>query len=313
MLESWRHLCQVYPWLQSIWDALGIIIPLSCMLAFAGAVFISALAKIIYVSQKRASFNKCSRQIGMLALILGWALMIGGRIWLYLNPHESGTLENFLLEMSWLLLSLGVLLTTIYYTFWKILVNMPVLHVTIGMISAVQNCLALACILFTIRISAGISVVDADSLKLPELFPQAWNAPLWNACAYTLPLIFAYAGAFSACWVAFRRKFDNFGRDYYNQMLPWCAKWARNSWIILWLIFAAASATQLYYARSDEDRLMEDLLLEGTRLLFWLLPLLLWIMAARSAIPMRHRLSLILALVLASTFSLPYFLDLTLI
>lgn len=313
MQELWQQWIHTYPFLQITWDALRIIIPLACLLAYAGIVFISATAKIIFISRSRSSFNKCSRQIGLLALILGWVLLAGSRVWLYLNPHTPGTLENFLMEMSWLLLSLGVLLTTVYYTFWKILVNMPVLHVTLGMISGAQNCIALVCTLFTIRLSAGISNLNAETLKLPDLFPQVWNDPIWSAAAFTLPLIFAYAGAFSVCWLTFRRKHDDFGRDYYNIMIPWSAKWARNCWCILWILFIAASIIQINLVHQDQNLFEEDLIVEGIRALLWLIPLLLWTIAIKSKIPMRHKWGLLFALLIAISFMLPYFLDITLV
>lgn len=309
MEEIWRQ----YPYLQIIWDALRVVAPLASLLAYAGLVFISATAKILSIVKKRSAFDKCSRQIALLALILGWALLIGGRVWLYVNPHVSGSPENFLLEMSWLLLSLGVLFTTIYYTFWRILKNMPVLHSTLGMISGAQNCMALALILFTIRVCAGIAVINQDASKLPDLFPNVWNDPVWTAATYTLPLVFAMAGAFAACWLAARRKADDFGRDYYNLMLPWCVKWARNSWAILWILFLAASSMQLWPFFAQGNFIQEEIIIEGCRALLWLIPLLLWIGAAKSKVPMRHKWSMFIALLCAISFVLPYYLDITLI
>lgn len=312
MEEIWQQLVLNYPFLQTCWDALRIIAPLACLLAYAGIIFISATAKIISIVKKRSAFDKCARQLALLGIILGWGMLIGGRVWLYLNPHMSGSLENFLKEMSWLLLSLGVLLSTVYYTLWRILKNMPVLHSTLGMISGAQNCIALTLILFTIRISAGPNTPAAETLKLPDLFPNVWYDPVWSAACFSLPLVFALAGGCSACWTAFRRKHDDFGRDYYNMTIPWCAAWAKNAWLILWLLFITASGLQIWHSLEQANFPDTETIIDGMRALFWLIPLLLWIMATRSKVPMRHKWSLLIALICASSFVLPYFLDITL-
>lgn len=315
MQEIWRQLTQAYPFIQTLTDALGVILSLSFLLAYSGMIFISATAKILSILRQRSAYEKCARQIAFLGLILAWMLVVAGRIWLYLTAqtHPEGSLENFLLEMSWLLLCLGALLTTIYYTFWRILKNMPILHSTVGMIAGAQNCVALACVLFTIRIASGSANVEAETFKLPDLFPSVWNDPVWSAACFTLPLIFALGGAFSACWLLLRRKHDDFGRDYYNQMVPWCAEWARNGWLVVWLLFITASILQLWTNHGSVFYLQEETLLEGIRAMIWLIPLLLWIFACKTRFPLRHKWSLWLALLISLSFMLPYFLDITLI
>ena len=51
--------------------------------------------------------------------------------------------------------------------------------------------------------------------------------------------------------------------------------------------------------------------LESVKVLIWLVPLALWAIIARSAAPMRHKLSLLLALLLAAAFMLPYYAQIT--
>ena len=312
-MNSWQQILAAYPWLQTIQDALAVIVPLATLLAYCGIQYLSATAKILSVSRRRSSYDKCSRQIALLALILGWSLLVGSRIWLYFTQgeHAQGSLENFLLEMSWLLLSLGVLFSSIYYCLWRILRNMPVLHSTIGMISAVQNCLALICILFTLRLQAAAVPAGADVFALPEVFPDSWNAPLWSAACYACPLIFALAGAISGCWLVIRRRKDDFGRDYYYAMLPWCAAWARNAWALLWLLLAASTALRLWLQSGEAQFDLSAALADASLLLLWLIPALLWTWVIKSRVPMRESWAMFASFFLAGLFVLPWYLELT--
>lgn len=312
-MSSWQQLLATWPALQTILDCLAIAIPLACLLAYCGIYFLSAAAKIISISRRRSAYDKCSRQSALLGLILGWSLLVGGRVWLYLTPetHAPDSLANFLLEMSWLLFSLGVLFSSIYYCFWRILRNMPVLHSTLGAISAVQNCIALVCVLFTLRFMATFTSPSASAIALPDLFPDAWNDPLWSAACYTVPLIFAMAGAASACWLVIRRKKDDFGRDYYNQMLPWCAAWARNGWAVLWLLLVISTSLRIWLQTKSGVFDSQEGFLDVCRILVWLIPLALWGWVKMSSLPLRQSWALFVAIIFACAFMVPYFLELT--
>ena len=54
-----------------------------------------------------------------------------------------------------------------------------------------------------------------------------------------------------------------------------------------------------------------DAVLESAELLLWLVPALLWTWVARSATPMRHKLTLLTAVVLAVAVMLPFYLNMT--
>lgn len=312
-MNAWQQLLATYPLLQTIQDGLITIVPLACLLAYCGIYFLSSTARIIAVSRRRAPYEKCSRQIALLGLFLGWGLLIGARIWLYLTrtEHIDGSMESFMLEMSWLLLSIGVLFSTIYYCCWRILKNMPVLHSTLGVISAVQNCIALVCILFTIKVLAVAPAPVSQHLALPMLFPDAWEAALWSAACYTTPLIFALAGGFCSFWLVLRRKRDDFGRDYYKLMIPWCAAWARNGWTVVWLLLLISTALEIWPRPGAPAFEATWAALAAARLLIWFIPLPLWNLVKKSPVPLRHSWAALLALLFASAFMLPYFVEIT--
>lgn len=310
-MNGWKEILLEYPVLQTILDILYVVIPFSMLLAFAGILFISSAAKILSITRKRAAFDKCSRQLALLGLILGWLLLIGSRVWLYYTQDESlkGTFINFMLETSWLLLSMGVLLSSIYFTLWRILKNMPTLHSTIGIISACQNCLALVSAMVTTRMFVLIKP-DKDVLT-PDLFPDAWNDPLWTAACITLPLIFAMAGAYGAAWLPLRRKQDDFGRDYYNQMIPWVTGWAKNCWLILWLLLLFSAGIQIWQSYEAGPLDKEAMIAVLIQLLFWIIPFLLWTFVHSKKIPIRYKYVLYLAFILAISYALPYFLEIS--
>lgn len=307
MIEAWRALTDNWPVLQTISDSLWIIIPLASLLAYTGLYFISAIAKIIGVSKKRNIFEKCSRQLAFLALWLGWIILAGARVWLYFlePPFPENTLAGYMTEMSWLLFSLGVLLGTIYYFLWKPLKNMPVLHVTLGMLSAVQNCLALASILFTLKICAAVQPIKIPC-ELPEIFPQAWDAAIFSAACYTLPLIFSLAGAYGLVWLILRRRKDDYGRDYYNIMLRWCAAWADYPWFIFILLLFVGFGQKIWTSLPSLS--MEDLAYNGALPVSCLIPAVCWLAVQKSSLPMRRKLLCWLALPLSMAFVLPYYL-----
>lgn len=312
-MESWQQVLAAYPLLRTLWDAVCICVPLAALFAYAGLFFLSATAKILSICRKRAAYDKCSRQTALLGLILGWLLLIGIRVWLYYSHPErqDNPSLDFLLEMSWLLLSLGVLLSSIYYTLWRILKNMPILHVTLGMLSAVQNCVALVALLFCLRLSAAVVHPDTAMLRLPDLFPTSWDSSLWSAACYALPLLFAMPGAFSAFWLVLRRKHDDFGRDYYNSMLPWCAGWAFFPWSLLWLTLLVSTSMQIWLGLDSASFSMDETIWDCARLCLWLLPLAIWFAIRKSAAPMRFKLANFLALLIAISFMIPFFLELS--
>lgn len=315
MPELWQQLVTEWPVLTVILDALCIIVPFACLTAYSGIFYLSSTAAILAVTRKRASYRKCARQLAFLGLIIGWALLIGTRVWLYYTApaREAGSFEAYMLEISWLLFSIGTLLSSIYFFLWNALKNMPVLHVTLGMIAAVQNCIAFVCIVFTVRISAAISLPDAKKFALPDIFPNAWYAPVWTSTAYAVPLLFSMAGAFGVCWLALRRNKDNFGRDHYNAMIPWCAAWAQNAWAILLFLLICSTSLKIWREIQNGNFDEQGAIYDASLLLLWIIPEILWLLARKSRMPLRNRWLLYLALPFAITFILPWFMDITLI
>lgn len=312
-MNALEQILSASPWLRTAFDALSVIVPLSMLFIFAGMGFISATARILADVKGRSAFEKCARQLAFLGMMVGWILLVGARVWLHFtrDVHVPGSVNAYFLEMSWLLLSLGVMLSSVYYTLWRILKNLPILHATIGMISAAQSSFAAVAVLGTARLLAALAQPDAAGAGLQHLLPADWASPLWTAAACTLPLLIALPAAAGALWLPMRRHKDDFGRDYYNTMIPWCAAWARNAWALLWLALLALTAIRMSGAWGAAGITSQEAILESTRLLLWLIPVLLWTLVRKSAVALRHRVTLAVALLLALSFTLPYYLELT--
>ena len=293
------------------WDVLCLVIPCAFLLAFTGMGFMSATARIFAVTRKRSSYEKCSRQLAFLGMMIGWGLLAGSRVWIFFQEKRFPPEITYLIEMSWLLLSLAVMLSSIYFVLWRLLKNMPVLHMTVGLISAVQACLTLVMILLTARFLAAFVHPEAATLTMEHIIPMSWDAPCWTAACYSLPLVFAMPAAFGSLWLVLRRNREDFGRDYYNTMIPWCAAWARNAWTVLWLILLTSGSVQMWLQWQSGSFDQQSALLDCARILLWAIPALLWAMVCRSAIAMRHKITLLLALAVAAAFTLPWYLELT--
>lgn len=312
-MNAWEQIFSAFPYLRTVFDALCVIIPFSVLFAFVGLGFISAVCRILAVLKGRSAFEKCARQLAFLCMMLGWILLVISRVWLHFTSdvHISGSASAYFLEMSWLFLSLGVMLCSVYYTLWGALKNLPILHATIGMISAVQSSFAALVALGTARLLSAMAQQKMFGTGLQNLVPASWTSPFWTALICTVPLFIALAAAAGAVWLPFGRARNDFGRDYYNTMIPWCTAWARNAWAVLWLTLLAITIIRISNNMGNDDFTLQNAILESCRLLLWLIPALLWTFVKRSKLALRHRASLVIALLMAMSFMLPFYLDLT--
>lgn len=312
-MDALRHLGQSFPLARMGLDALSIALPLAALLAFAGLGFMSAAARALAVTRKRASYEKCARQLALLSLLLGWALLICGRVWLFFtqSSYTPDSISDFMVEMSWIMLGLAVLINSMYFALWKFLLKLPMLHVGMGVVSGIQGIIATVASLAAARLLTALARPDADLLTLGHIYVPGFGTPFWCALFWSLPLMLAVAGGMGAFWLVLRRKYDDFGRDHYNTMLPWCATWARNAWAVFWVILLASSVFDVQNAWQNDTFTVTDAIMESAELLLWLAPALLWTFVARSATPMRHKITLLAALALAVAIMLPFYLNMT--
>lgn len=302
------------PVLQQILDMAAIIIPLSMLFAFCGISILAVSAELISLRRRRSFYGKCAMQLSMLGQGLGWTLLVGGRIWLYFFEQDIPDGSSLLItipEISWMVLGLSVLFSCIYFLLWKALAQHPAIHIGVGVISALQGILALLLVLTCLRSAAVANLPHATVITLQEALMPAWGTNYATSLCYIPFLLLAMPAAFGCVWLLLRRTKDDFGRDHYNTVIPWCAGWARNAWGVLWLLLLATSGLEMYRLLQAGTFTPADGITTGIRVLLWLIPALLWFMAARSATPLRHKVGLSLSLVLSCLFTLPFFMGLS--
>lgn len=292
---------------------MGALLAITALLALAALPVMAAAAQTLARLHQRSSYDKCARQLIMLATGLGWILTLayGGLIYWTMLEIEGGpaaalnhkditiTVRASADMLTWLALALGTLLISLHYTLWRTLRNYPALHQSIGLCGAILCYLALYGTVTVAASDAAVSMGEMRPLTLGEIFLPPENAEIWGILGYMPALSCAMAGALGALWLLVRRKHDDFGRDHYTQMLPWSTAWARNSWIVLWLMLGCFTAINIWHIHVNEAIRPQDILNAAIQLLLWLIPALLWTIVVRSAHPLRHTLTLLLAFVLA--------------
>lgn len=303
------------PVLQNILDMASIIIPLAMLFAFCGISILAVSGEILSLRRRRSFYGRCAMQLSLLGQGLGWTLLVGGRIWLYFFesniPGESALTIH---EISWIVLGLSVIFSCIYFLLWKTLAQYPGIHIGVGVVSALQGMLAVLVVLACLRVAAVINLPHADEASMPtlaEVLTPVWGTDYATSLCYVPLLLLGMPAAFGCVWLLLRRKKDDYGRDHYNTVLPWCASWARNIWGILWLVLLVTSCLALYRQMAEGALMTEDAVTAGIRILLWLIPFLLWLIVARSATPLRHKLGLVISLVLSCLFMLPFFMGLS--
>ncbi len=308
----WQFL-QTEPLVSKVMDILCVTLPLSFLLAFAGLGFLSGTARVLAVIRKRSSYEKCSHQLALFSVLLGWALLVCTRVWLFhiQSSDVPDSLPNFLLEIGWMLLGMAVMFTSIYYIGWRMCRNVPTLHAVLGIFCGLWALLATAVALAAARLCTVIASPAVAGLTLEQVYAPGIMTPFFCALCMTLPLALGLGGGIGAVWLVLRRKHDDFGRDHYNIMLPWCANWARNAWFFFWLLMLAATSLRIYNQWQGNVFTPEKALLESVILLLWLVPAVLWSIVAHSGAPLRHKLTLWVALALSLAGAFPYYGNMT--
>ena len=322
--EQWRLMA----------DLVLIICSSVALLALAGLPVMCLAGQNLARIRQRSSYDKCARQLAVCAMLLGWLLLVAGAVlvWLRVQPllntenplgqdgvtAAPGLAEQLLSTvqaqadvLTWLLLLCAVLLVSLYASLWRTLRESPTLHQVLGVLGTALCYWAVFAVMALVSADAAVELGEPLPSTLTAIFMPPQTSSLWNGVSYLLPLSLSMAGGLASWWLLLRRQRDDYGRDHYAQMLPWCAVWARNSWIVLWMLLVGLTGINLWYTALDNDIMpMSELIRPAARLLLWIIPGLLWTIVARSAAPLRHKFTLILAMILASAFVIPVYMGL---
>ncbi len=304
--------------------------------------------QILSITRKRSAYEKCAKQISLLSCLCSWLINIVALwpLWQRLAPHftkqnslihptqsaenitsttQSVQSFNFsaLLEhiqntiwiqailLIWASLLLATILTTLCHVLWpvwkkwRLPYQCTLIIITSWMAWAFYGTM---CFIFAEN-AAHLGIPYPATLTM--FFQSSFDTSIWNALPYVPPLAFAMAGGTSAVWLILRRNSDDFGRDYYATMLPWCATWARNAWFIMWVLLLGVTAIQWIHLIQEGSYLQSPAFLHtALLLLLWVIPGVLWTLCIKSATPLRHKATLILALVLGMCIIVPLYMGL---
>lgn len=282
---------------------------ISGLAVFGGSLFPALAGQFRYQKSKLSVFAKGARQLALLGLIFGWLLLVCLRVWLYRFPSAH-------FEFCWLGMVVAVLLQSIHFAYWKKLAkNFVVLHKLILLFNALlaMSTATLAILLLRIQIQA----LFPDSfpvwgvmqpLRAANLWPF-YDMTFWGAsAALSILLIWAAPTAWASLCLPLYRKYQDFGRDHYRTMVSWCALWARNTWLALWLAQAVLVLAgiwlqwQTHTALVTLDTELPRLLSMAIWQLVWLLPVLLWHVVQKKEQPLRHKGLLFFALLACVSF-----------
>jgi len=285
---------------------LGTLCILALLLCLAGLPLLAVAGQSLAYSRERSAYDKCARQLSVLGGRLGVLAIIAGGVLLGmhyrnlpgLDMQHLAAREHFLpllMAGGWLCVVLAALLNWLYMRLWQRLRTTPRLHQLLGFLAALAAAAAVyaALVYLHARAAAPVAPVPADPRAL--LMPDAEY--FWAAVSYAPFAALALAGGYGALWLLLRRVTDDYGRDHYNLVMPWCAGWARNGWLLLWLLAAGRKGWrvfQLYEAaggKLDWIQLVPD----AAGLFVLLLPGLWWLGVSHSAAPLRAKVALSLA------------------
>jgi hypothetical protein len=275
---------------------------LALLLCLAGLPLLAASGQGMARSSGRGAYEKCARQLGHLCCWLGLiAIMAGGvalgmqyRSLPALDVKNLAARENvlpLLMAGGWLCVVFSTLLNCLSMGLWRSRRTAPRLHQLLGFLAALAAAAAAYAALAHLHAPAASAPDDLRSLLMPGA------EGFWEAAACAPFAALALAGGYGALWLLLRRIADDYGRDHYNLAVPWCAGWAGNSWLLLWLFAAGRTGWRIFRlyeaagGKPDWIQFAPDVI--GLAVL--LPPCLWWLGIRRSATPLRAKIAVFLA------------------
>lgn len=316
-----EHIAPYFERLLPHFPRIGGGIALWLLLCLTGLCFLAAAAQSRGLSRGRPAYGKCAAQLGGFAVRLAGLAVATGAAVLALRREEvmginfpAPSMEILrahfplaLLPLAAIWALLSAIFMGLYAGLREKLRNLPRLHQLPALFGGLSAYAALyLCLLYVYEQCAHFA---AQAYTVSGAFdPHALFFPdadaFWGAVSWLPFLAVALAGGFGALWLLLRRRTDDYGRDHYNLALAWCAGWARNAWILLWLLLLARFVLKVL-AHSAESGWSFSLPVYRTDLLLlgiFLAPGLLWFGISRSPNPLRAKIALVLAPLIASAF-----------
>ncbi len=293
----------------------------------------SISGQILSLIRQRSAYAKCAKQLASLALFLGWFMTLSCfyPLWIRVSPSileliskmtVDGQAINYLalwepikasvylqahVYAAGLLLFASIFLSIFRFS-WKVWKKHRLILQCLAIVASCWYAMAFYGIICIISADNALALGIEYPLSLNAFYVPSLDSSLLTVILFLLPLSFALAGGIATFWLIIRRNRDDFGRDYYAQMLPWCASWARNAWIFYWLILLSVTALQWLDLLQKENYLSNPEFMRSVAFVFmWLIPGILWAIVIKSAYPLRHKFTLILAFIFSLCSIVPLY------
>lgn len=264
--------------------------------------FLAVTSEYITIKTKRAFFARAARQIAQMSLTVGILATVfsgGGMAWLISS-------EPLLLQPPYLIpltVTGGCILITLALlaVYARQRPGKPPAgtgHAAMGFAAGSFAVFSLFCCIGIVRrllhTPPDFDLTLPPFVQLRLFFEIPSDSFFWPLLLESVPLGFALAAASACVWLLLMRERQDYGRDYYAFALPYCAKWA------LGCTFPAVLAGVFVFMESQKLMLPElshepSLLLDILSAALPLLACIFWIFVIRSAHPMRHKISVVLA------------------
>ncbi|SBV91027.1 membrane hypothetical protein [uncultured delta proteobacterium] len=275
----------------------------SFVLAGSFGAFFAIASEFLSIRAKRAFYARAARQIAQMTLAAGVlaAMFCGGAAAWFAKGERALLAPPYILPLALtgvaILVALGLLALYIRIRPDKGYAGKD--HLIVGLAAGVWAAFSLFCCTGVARrllhSPPEFDLTLPWAAQLTLFFSIPADSFFWPLLLESVPLGFAFAAAFACVWLLLMRERQDYGRDYYTFALPYCAKWAFG------FTLPAVLAGAFVFYESRELMLPElsqepSLLLDGLSAALPLLACLLWLFVARSAHPMRRKISVVLAL-----------------
>lgn len=280
----------------------------SMILSSAFSPFMVIINEFVALQTKRTFYARAARQTAQSALCTGTvAALVGAGFMAWFAMNEPALLAPP--YVAPLTLTAGSIITALallaVYTLQR--PGKPSAgkgRIIIGLASAAWSAFALFCCTGIVRrllhTPPEFEITLPTAIQLQLFFEIPFDSFFWFLLLESIPLGFALGGAFTCVWLLLVREKQDYGRDYYNFALPYCARWAFGFTLLAVLAgaFVFFESRKLMLPELSHD---PSLLLDILSAAFPLLACLLWIFIMRSPRPMRHKVSAVLALLFLLT------------
>ena len=273
------------------------------LLAAAGLPFMALMGQALAVARKRGFYDKAARQLAqpaapLAALVLLTTGLATGRMSMLQPELQASPLRLPLMAFMALLASSTILLA-LYGNCWKHFKNAPAAHRFFGLAGGMGMALSG---FMALGIARAVFLPghplpgtgDMVTLFRALLLPPA-DSLLWSAFGQSLFAGAACAAGVGLAWISSRRQRDDFGRDYYNFAMAWVARWALIGTLAAMPLLGSTLYQALRFHSPDFSRLPPLVPLAGA-LLLPLVACALWALVSRSSTPLRHKPTILAAL-----------------